>query len=152
MRGPLGQCTLDIASMDPEATLALEIRDTTLEVCGASHALVGFWRGRLTALVRGVTRGHVVSLELRGIGYRGRVHEGCLYLKLGLSHDVLYRIPHGIQVYMPTSTTMVLIGVDPAHVHQVAATLQACRPPSPYQHKGIYISGVRVSRKVGKRK
>lgn len=150
-QGPLGQVSLDVARMDPQATVAYRIQDS-LDIVAAHPRLAGLWAGRCHSLIHGITRGYSVTLVVKGIGYRVRVHNSDVYFKLGLSHDIVYRVPQGISVYTPDASTLVVFGVDPAHINQVAAHMVALRPPSTYQIRGIYRLNRVYPRKAGKRK
>lgn len=150
-QGPLGQVSLDVARMDPQAKVAYRVQDS-LDIVAAHPRLAGLWAGRCHSLIHGITRGYSVTLGVKGIGYRVRVQERDVYFKLGLSHDIVYRVPPGISVYTPDASTLVIFGVDSAHIHQVAAHMVALRPPSAYQTRGIYRLNRVYSRKAGKRK
>jgi large subunit ribosomal protein L6 len=150
--GPLGSILINLAQLDPKAKIAWKYNDTSLFINAASPALAGLWYGKISSLFHGVTRGHSASLTLRGIGYRTRVEGQNVYLKLGLSHDILYRIPEGVQVYAPDPVTLILFGIDASQVNQVAASLIHLRKPSAYQSKGIYKTNSVYPRKAGKRK
>jgi large subunit ribosomal protein L6 len=150
--GPLGSISLNLSQLDPKARIAWKYNDTSLFINAASPALAGLWHGKISSLFYGVTRGHSASLTLKGIGYRVRVEGQNIYLKLGLSHDILYRIPESVQVYAPDAVTLILFGTDANQVNQVAASLIHLRKPSSYQSKGIYNTHGVYRRKAGKRK
>jgi large subunit ribosomal protein L6 len=152
LEGPLGRVNLDLSAMDPHGNLSIKVSNTSVHIHAAYPSLAGLWQGRLSSLIEGVTNGHVVSLILRGIGYRAKVDGQYVYLKLGTSHDTLFIVPEGIRVFAKEPTQLILFGVDRAHVCQVAASLQALRPPSSYQAKGIYLADQIIRRKAGKRK
>nr|ATZ81777.1 50S ribosomal protein L6 [Picochlorum sp. 'soloecismus'] len=151
LQGPLGGVSLDIAHMDPKAMVAWRLR-TSLEIYAAHPRLAGLWAGRFQSLIHGVIRGYSVTLMVKGIGYRVRIHRNDVYFKLGISHDIIYRIPKGLCGYTPDASTLVLFGVDPAHMNQVAAHIIALRPPSVYQTRGLYRHHRVYPLKVGKRK
>ena len=150
--GPLGSILLNLSQLDPKAKIAWRYNETSLFINAASPALAGLWYGRIISLFHGVTRGHTSSLTLRGIGYRVRVEGQNVYLKVGLSHDILYKIPESVQVYAPDTVTLILFGIDANQVTQVAAALIQLRKPSSYQSKGIYNTHAVYRRKAGKRK
>lgn len=151
LQGPLGGVSLDIGGMDPQAQVAWRV-GTSLDICAAHPRLAGLWAGRFQSLLHGITRGYSVTLLVRGIGYRVRMRAQDVYFKLGLSHDIVYRIPSGMCAYTPDASTLVLFGVDPAQINQVAAHILALRPPSAYQSRGIYRQHRVYPRKAGKRK
>jgi large subunit ribosomal protein L6 len=150
--GPLGSISLNLSQLDPKAQIAWKYNDTSLFINAVSPALAGLWYGKISSLFRGITRGHTASLTLRGIGYRVRVEGQHVYLKVGLSHDILYKIPESVQVYAPDTVTLILFGIDANQVTQVAAALIHLRKPSSYQSKGIYNTHKIYRRKAGKRK
>lgn len=150
--GPLGYINLNLSKMDPKGQIAYKQENNQLHINSASPALTGLWCGRFNSIFYGVTRGHSVSLTLRGIGYRARVEGQDIYLKVGTSHDTLYRVPEGIRVYSPDPVTLILFGVDASQVNQVGASLVHLRKPSAYQLKGIYKTNGIYRRKAGKRK
>lgn len=150
--GPLGYINLDLVKMDPKAQIAWKQENNKVFINSASSALTGLWYGRLNSIFYGLTRGHSMSLTLRGIGYRARVDGQNIYLKVGTSHDILYCVPAGIRVYSPDPVTLILFGVDINQVSQVGASLVHLRKPSTYQVKGIYKSDGIYRRKAGKRK
>ena len=150
--GPLGCVSLDLAHMDPHAQVAWRVHDMVLSIYAHTPSLTGLWQGRMSSLFHGVTRGHSLSLTLRGIGYRARLDGQDIDLKVGTSHDTMYRVPDGIRVYAPDPTTLIVFGVDANQVHQVGASLIHIRRPSAYQAKGIYKTRGVYRRKAGKRK
>lgn len=150
--GPLGYIYLNIAKMDPKGQIAYKQKDNKFYINAALPALAGLWYGKLNSIFHGVTRGHSMSLTLRGIGYRARVEGQNIYLKVGTSHDTLYRVPKGIMVYSADPVTLILFGVDANQVNQVGASLVHLRKPSAYQIKGIYKTNGVYRRKAGKRK
>ncbi len=77
-----------------------------------------------------------------------------LHLNIGFSHDVLHKIPMGVEVKVGGAKQDVITvsGVDKQLVGQVAANIRASRPPEPYQGKGIRYQGEYIFRKQGKKK
>ena len=49
-------------------------------------------------MIVGVTIGFSKKLEINGVGYRVNLQGQTLKLSVGLSHDVIYIIPEGINV------------------------------------------------------
>ena len=109
-------------------------------------------RTLVSNLVDGVTEGYEKSLEIIGVGYRAQVQGRKLQLALGLSHDVMYAIPEGIDVKCPSQTEIIVSGIEKQKVGQVAAEIRRFRPPEPYKGKGIRYAGEYVFRKEGKKK
>ena len=63
-----------------------------------ARAMWGMQRTLINNLVVGVTQGFTEKLEISGVGYRAALQGKILNLQLGLSHDVDYEIPAGIQI------------------------------------------------------
>jgi large subunit ribosomal protein L6 len=112
----------------------------------------GMQRTLLDNMVKGVTQGFTVQLEINGVGYRAAVQGRNVNLQLGFSHDVLFPIPEGIEIKTPTPTQIEISGIDKQQVGQVAAKIRAYRPPEPYKGKGVKYANEFVFRKEGKKK
>ena len=109
-------------------------------------------RTLINNLVRGVTEGFSEKLEISGVGYRAALQGKNLQLQLGLSHDVLYPIPQGIQIALEKPTAITITGIDKQLVGQVASEIRSYRPPEPYKGKGVKYASERIRRKEGKKK
>jgi large subunit ribosomal protein L6 len=103
-------------------------------------------------MVRGVSDGFTVNLEINGVGYRAQADAKNLKLQLGFSHDVEVPIPAGIQIKAVKPTEIEITGSDRQKVGQLAAEIRSLRPPEPYKGKGIKYSTETVRRKEGKKK
>ena len=113
----------------------------------ANHGTV---RAHLVNMVKGVTQGHKIDLEIQGVGFRGAVQGQKLVLNVGFSHPLEYEIPGGIKVATPKPTEISVEGLDIALVGEVAANIRGLKPPEPYKGKGIRYVGEPVRRKQGK--
>ena len=58
-------------------------------------------------MVRGVTEGFSVTLELVGVGYRAQAKDKSITLSLGFSHPIDYDLPKGVTVETPNNTTII---------------------------------------------
>jgi large subunit ribosomal protein L6 len=103
-------------------------------------------------MVQGVTEGFQKKLQIVGVGYRAQLQGRDLKLNLGYSHDVIYKVPEGIEVQVPQPTEIIVSGIDKQKVGQVAAEIRAWRPPEPYKGKGVRYAGEYIFRKEGKKK
>jgi large subunit ribosomal protein L6 len=150
--GPLGTSTLLLRSLDPRGGCALALAPGELRLVSMSRAHHGLLARLLRNRVEGVTRGFLVYLKLVGIGYRVALQGHTLTLRVGYSHDLLYRLPASMRVFLVDPTLLCLFGIDRHQVSQVAAALRRLRPPSPYQGKGIRRLEESVALRTGKRK
>jgi large subunit ribosomal protein L6 len=103
-------------------------------------------------MVRGVSDGFTINLEINGVGYRAQADAKTLKLQLGFSHDVEVPIPAGIQIKATKPTEVEISGADRQRVGQIAAEIRSLRPPEPYKGKGIKYSTETIRRKEGKKK
>jgi len=112
----------------------------------------GTSRTQVANLVKGVSTGFTVNLEINGVGYRAAVQGADLVLQLGYSHDIKYPIPEGITIKTEKPTAISISGRDRQKVGQVAAEIRSYRKPEPYKGKGIKYDSEVLLRKEGKKK
>jgi large subunit ribosomal protein L6 len=112
----------------------------------------GTARNLASNMVRGVSDGFTINLEINGVGYRAQADAKNLKLQLGFSHDVEVPIPAGIQIKAVKPTEIEITGSDRQKVGQLAAEIRSLRPPEPYKGKGIKYSTETIRRKEGKKK
>ncbi len=117
-----------------------------------ARAMWGTSRSLLANVVRGVSEGFTVVLEINGVGYRAALEEKELVLQLGYSHEIRYPVPDGITIDSERPTHIAVSGADRQKVGQVAAEIRAFRKPEPYKGKGIKYQDEYIIRKEGKKK
>ncbi len=112
----------------------------------------GLSRALLNNMIKGVTNGYTITLEIQGVGFKSASQGKTLKLNLGFSHDIDYVIPAGVEIKTPKPTEIVISGIDKRLVGQVASEIRAMKKPEPYKGKGIRYSGEYVRSKEGKKK
>lgn len=112
----------------------------------------GTARNLASNIVRGVSDGFTINLEINGVGYRAAADAKMLKMQLGFSHDVEIPIPAGIEIKAVKPTEIAISGSDRQRVGQIAAEIRSLRPPEPYKGKGIKYSTETIRRKEGKKK
>jgi len=152
VKGPKGELKLRLVSEVEAALKDGEIAITPREDSDRARAMWGMQRTLVNNLVLGVTQGFSERLEISGVGYRAAVQGRNLQLQVGLSHDVLYPIPVGIQIVCEKPTSIAISGSDKQLVGQVASEIRSYRPPEPYKGKGVRYASERIRRKEGKKK
>jgi large subunit ribosomal protein L6 len=117
----------------------------------AERALHGTTRAILANMVRGVSQGFDVVLEIEGVGYRAEMEGKNLALHVGYSHPVKIEPPAGISFETdPKARQIKVLGYDKELVGQIAANIRKVRPPEPYHGKGLHYLGEHIRRKAGK--
>lgn len=112
----------------------------------------GTTRALINNMVKGVSEGFTVNLEINGVGYRAAVQGKILQLQLGFSHDVNFPIPDDVTIKCEKPTSISITGKDRQRVGQIAAEIRAFRGPEPYKGKGVKYETETILRKEGKKK
>lgn len=152
--GPLGITKLNLQKIDPMgiASIFLDIQNNNLKIRTLSKSFFGLFKSILENKLQGVSRGFLVYLRIVGIGYRANIENKTLFLKLGYSHDILYKIPESVRIFLLEPTLLCLFGIDKNQITQVAAKIRQLRKPSVYKGKGIRLLNEKITLKAGKRK
>ena len=152
VKGPKGELSVvlvdEVAARMTDDGIRVDPRDESKR----ARSMWGMSRTLVANIVEGVNQGFTRTLEINGVGYRAQVQGKNLQLQLGLSHDVVYAIPEGIEIACPRPTEIVVTGIEKQRVGQVAAEIRRYRPPEPYKAKGIRYAGEYIFRKEGKKK
>ena len=96
--------------------------------------------------IHGTTRALLNNM----VGYRAQLQGKKLVLNVGYSHPVEIEAPAGIEIEVPSNTSVIIKGSDKEVVGELAANIRGVRPPEPYKGKGIRYVGEFVRRKEGK--
>jgi large subunit ribosomal protein L6 len=152
-KGKLGQLSLtlidDIAASLDDGKVVVKPRHADSK---RGKVMWATSRTLVANMVKGVSDGFTVNLEINGVGYRAAVQGSELVLQLGYSHDVKYPIPEGITIKAEKPTAISVSGADRQKVGQVAAEIRSFRKPEPYKGKGIKYATEVLLRKEGKKK
>ncbi len=117
-----------------------------------SKMYAGTARAILNNIIKGVSQGFEIQLELVGVGYRAQAKGHSIGLSLGFSHPIDYKLPEGVTAETPTNTLIILKSFNKQLLGQVAADIRSFRPPEPYKGKGIKFVGEIILRKETKKK
>ncbi len=109
----------------------------------------GLMRSLINNMVIGVTSGFNKKLEVNGVGFRVALAGTDLKMNLGYSHEVVYKLPKGINAVV-NQNNITVEGISKQQVGQVAAEIRSLRKPEPYKGKGIKYEDERIIRKSGK--
>lgn len=156
VKGPKGELHQPISRLltlkEEDGVLMLE-RPNNLREARSQHGLA---RTLVSNMVEGVTKGHLKTLEVIGVGYRATLEGKNLLLNMGYSHPVRIEAVSGITFEVKAdektrAQTVVVSGIDKALVGQMAADVRKVRKPEPYKGKGIRYQGEVIKLKAGKR-
>ena len=155
MKGPKGELAFNVpedlkVEKTNEGVLVSLIADTKL-----TRSKWGMSRTQIANLIDGVTKGYTHDLEIHGVGFKASMKtKDQITLSVGYSHDVVLKIPAGIDVKVggAKSELVSVSGIDKQAVGEMAAVIRASRKPEPYQGKGVRYKGEYIFRKEGKKK
>jgi large subunit ribosomal protein L6 len=152
VQGKLGVSALQIVD-DVEASLeGNQLWVKPRNESKRARMMWGTTRALLNNMVKGVSAGFTINLEINGVGYRAAVQGNVLQLQLGYSHDVNYPIPDDVTMKCEKPTSISITGKDSQRVGQIAAEIRAYRGPEPYKGKGVKYETETILRKEGKKK
>jgi large subunit ribosomal protein L6 len=155
VKGPKGELSFTVPDQIKVQKTDSGVEVTPAEETKLARGMWGMSRTMVANLVSGVTEGYSRTLEIQGIGFRAAMKgKDQLQLNIGFSHDVVHKIPAGVEVKVAGAKQEIITvsGIDKQLVGQVAANIRASRPPEPYQGKGIRYQGEYIFRKEGKKK
>ena len=130
-----------------------------------SRALHGLSRALIANMVKGVSEGYKIGLEIYGTGYGCKLEGKTLLLNIGYMGRGVGRkaqfeipVPAGLEVTIETPAArgdndpakFTVSGPDKQQVGQFAAELRKLRKPEPYKGKGVRYAGEQIRRKAGK--
>ena len=114
----------------------------------------GLYRALVSNMVKGVSEGFSLELELVGVGYRATSSGQKLDLALGYSHTIVMNIAPEVKVECVnekgSNPIIKLSSSDKQLLGHVAAKIRSFRRPEPYKGKGIKFVGEQIRRKAGK--
>lgn len=145
-KGELSQFMMPGIRLKEEADEIIISRDTDEPEHRSKHGLM---RALVANMVEGVSRGFERKLEVNGVGFRVSMAGSDIKMNLGFSHEVIYKIPEGVQAQVQQNV-ITITGISKQKVGQVAAEIRALKKPEPYKGKGIKYVDERILRKSGK--
>lgn len=106
-------------------------------------------------LIWGVLKGYNKKLNIIGVGFKVWIdlEQQILFLKIGFSHNITYKIPFGVTITIlkKKRITLKIFGIDDQRVKQTAAEIKFLKPIEPYKGKGIKYFGEKIVLKEGKK-
>lgn len=150
VEGPKGILTQPLCKEIKVEITDGEIRMTRSGEDKKTAMLHGLSRSLVANMIKGVTDGFQINLEIVGVGYRAEAQGSILNLSLGYSHPIKYALPKGITATVDKQTSITLKGMDKQLLGQTAAEIKEFRLPDPYKGKGLKYAGEIIKKKAGK--
>jgi len=150
VKGKLGELSMSLPNNIEVEVHEDEIAVTRPNDQKQNRALHGLTRALLQNMVTGVMEGYTKTLNIVGVGYRAELKGKNLLLTIGYSHPIYFAPPDEITLEVPTTTQIIIKGIDKELVGLVAAKIRSFRKPEPYKGKGIKYSDEIIVKKAGK--
>jgi large subunit ribosomal protein L6 len=117
-----------------------------------NSCISGCFLRKTKTLLYGLALQYVTRLLFIGVGYRARIENNKIILRLGYSHEINVDIPVNLEIKIIKYNHVRIIGPNYEEVRQFAFKLRNFRRPEPFKGKGIVCLGEEVRRKEGKKK
>ena len=155
VKGPKGELAFDVPDALKVEKTSDGVEIALTEDTNFARSMWGMSRTQVANLIKGVTQGYSQDLEIHGVGFKASMKgKDTLTLSVGYSHDVVLKIPAGVEVKVggAKQELVSVSGIDKQAVGQIASEIRASRKPEPYQGKGVRYKGEYIFRKEGKKK
>lgn len=126
VNGPLGTISYDF----PNAKFNSE------EKIFVKTSNMNFLIKKLKKLIKSVTTGWFLELNLNGLGYKSFKLDDKIALDLGYSNLILYKPTSKVKI-RNFKNKIVLFSLDQEYLYNVASNLRSYSSPDPYKGKGI---------------
>jgi large subunit ribosomal protein L6 len=150
VKGPKGEMNLEIRPEVKAVVKGNEIIVERLSESKFSRSLHGTVRQVIANMVKGVSDGFTIELQIVGTGYRAQLDGKALKMQLGFSDPKVFKPPKGVEIEVPAPTSIKISGIDKQVVGETAAKIRAIKPPETYTGKGIRYADEVVHVKAGK--
>ena len=161
-RGPLQTKSLKLKVkivLVPDSNLILvtQIPSEDTSAVGLKNAkkLQGTTAAKIKQILIEISYTLYSKLNLVGVGYRVFEHENLsnqIYLKLGYSHPIYFKIPKTVNSFCQKFTKLFLFGNSSFDLlTSTASQIRNCKLPEPYKGKGILYDQEKIILKKGKK-
>jgi large subunit ribosomal protein L6 len=154
VKGAKGSLTQQLSSgikVEIEGNVATLVRTSEDKQTKSLH---GLYRSLLNNMVKGVSEGYKIDLELVGVGYKATATGQVLELSLGFSHGIFLVLPTEVSVKAITekgkNPIVTIEGTDKQLLGHMASKIRSLRKVEPYKGKGVRFVGEVIRRKAGK--
>lgn len=117
-----------------------------------SSCISGCLLRKTKTLLHGLALLYTARLQFVGVGYRARVENQLLILRLGYSHEISVTLPENLSLIIIKHTQIRITSYSFEDVRQFAFKIRSFRQPEPFKGKGVICLGEIIRRKEGKKK
>ncbi|ASS47043.1 50S ribosomal protein L6p (L9e) [Candidatus Nasuia deltocephalinicola] len=115
-------------------------------------SLLGTYTSIINSIILGYNEKFLKKILLVGVGYKAVIIYDFLYLYLGFSHPILYKIPKNVSIISVSLNEIHIIGLDKQLVFQVASIIRNFKKPDIYKGKGVrYLDEVLKFKEIKKK-
>ena len=112
MKGPKGELSFTCPEQIEVEKGATGIEVKPREETKQAASMWGMARTQIVNLIDGVTKGYSHTLEIHGVGFRAALKgKDTLQLQIGFSHDVIHKIPAGVDVKVAGAKQEIIDGL-----------------------------------------
>ena len=154
VKGPKGELTQEV-----DEVISMEYADNVLTLSRPNddkevRSKHGLYRALIQNMIKGVSEGYKVQLQMVGVGFRAAAQGQQLNLSLGYSHPIIIELPKEVKLEAETTKgeapLVTLSSHDKQLLGTVAAKIRSLRKVEPYKGKGVRFLGEQIRRKAGK--
>ena len=154
VKGPKGELTQEV-----DEVISMEYADNVLTLSRPNddkevRSKHGLYRALIQNMIKGVSEGYKVQLQMVGVGFRAAAQGQQLNLSLGYSHPIIIELPKEVKLEAETkkgeAPLVTLSSHDKQLLGTVAAKIRSLRKIEPYKGKGVRFLGEQIRRKAGK--
>jgi large subunit ribosomal protein L6 len=118
-----------------------------------ANAYSGTIARSISTIIKGFANpaGHVVNLDLKGVGYKAVVAGNLVTFTLGFSHNIVVEIPEGIKVAVEKNTRVTVNSINKTKLMDFVKFIQGLRKKNVYKGTGMHIEGEFILRKEVKK-
>ena len=151
VKGKLGTLSLNFDKLIKVETIDGKVIVTRENDTKKAAALHGTTNSLINNMIKGVTEGYTIDMEIIGVGYKFALKGNTIVINAGYSHPVEMNLLDGITAELKSNTELSIKGIDKQKLSEFAANIRKVRQPEPYKGKGIKYKDEHIRRKEGKK-
>ena len=134
-----------------KSNISIGCRPGIVRIAGSSISKYMTYIKIVYNLFYSVLKGYTQVVELRGLGFKFKLKNNLLFLVLGYSHVLIYKIPFNIRVSLTSNKSLKLSTNNVLILNRVIFELKKFKTMNIYKGKGIFLKEESPVLKVGKK-